>query len=506
MATQSLKTGAIVSYLWVVVHILVNFLYAPILITCLGKSEYGLYQIVGSFFAYISVFETSVESGVLKYYCAAKDRKNQSDIENVLAICRRIYRYMTALLLIIGVFVVFAFNGFYASSFTATELREGSYMLVLLFANLAITMSNAIYLAAINGNERFVFTKGLSCITQIMQPLICIMVLKQYPYATAVIIIQLLINIIITIIRYIYAKKELQIKVHLHHWDSKIAKSILLFAAGILLSNIADQIFWKTDQIILGKYFSTAVVAVYAISTQLYTNYMYAGTTVASVFFPRISTLYVRDNNINQISDLFIKVGRIAFILTFLVLSGFVIFGQQFIVIWVGEDFLPAYGWALIVMVPYTIDIIQHLGLTIMKVMDLFKFRAKVYFLSAVLNVLLTAIMAYYWGPVGAALSTALSLLITSGFVLNWFYVKRVGMNVKAFWKNILLMLFKYTPVAGLSYAFFRLLINTNGIVGLGLGIVSYTAVYLLFGYRFVFNDYEKSLMQRIIRKVIGKG
>ena len=497
MSRHSLKKGAIVSYLWVVIHIVVNFLYAPILISRLGISEYGLYQIVGSFFAYISVFETSLESGVLKYYCAAKAKNIQKEIENVLAICRLIYRYMTALLLVVGAVIILAFNSFYASSFSEWELREGTYMLILLFVNLAITMSNAVYLASISGNERFVFIKGLSCITQIMQPLICVLVLNHYPYAVAVIIVQILINILISIIRYIYAKKDLNIVIYLHNWDNGIAKSILYFAAGILLSNIADQIFWKTDQIILGKYFNTALVAVYAISTHLYTNFMYAGTTVASVFFPRISTLYICDNNIKQISDLFIKVGRIAFLLSFLVLTGFIIFGRQFINIWVGEDFQPAYGWALIVMLPYTIDIIQHLGLTIMKVMDLFEYRAKVYLLSAVLNILLTAIMAYFWGPVGAAISTALSLFVTSGLVLNWFYKKHVGMDIEMFWKNILLIAIKYIPVGAVFFVVCRSIINTSGIIGLGFGIFSYTVVYFMFGYFFVFNEYEKGLFRK---------
>ena len=38
----------------------------------------------------------------------------------------------------------------------------------------------------------------------------------------------------------------------------------------MLLSNIADQIFLKTDQIILAKMYNTAIVAVYAVGSQIY--------------------------------------------------------------------------------------------------------------------------------------------------------------------------------------------------------------------------------------------
>ncbi len=66
---QNLKLGVILSYLWVVVHIATNFVFTPILLRFLGQSEYGLYQVVASFLAYINVLESSLSAGVLRFYC-----------------------------------------------------------------------------------------------------------------------------------------------------------------------------------------------------------------------------------------------------------------------------------------------------------------------------------------------------------------------------------------------------------------------------------------------------
>lgn len=38
--------GAILSYIFTSLNLLVNFIYAPVLLKYLGKSEYGLYQMV----------------------------------------------------------------------------------------------------------------------------------------------------------------------------------------------------------------------------------------------------------------------------------------------------------------------------------------------------------------------------------------------------------------------------------------------------------------------------
>lgn len=80
----------------------------------------------------------------------------------------------------------------------------------------------------------------------------------------------------------------------------------------------------------------------------------------------------------------------------FVVLSGFVIFGKEFITLWVGPVYEPAYAMAIVVMVPFTIDIVQNLGLTILQVMNRYGFRAKMYFIAACLNIISTLFLAHF--------------------------------------------------------------------------------------------------------------
>lgn len=144
---QNLKLGVILSYLWVVVHIGTNLILTPILLRFLGQSEYGLYQVVASFLAYINVLESSLSVGVLRFYCEVNARDNKEKIENVLASCRIIYNRLIGFMLFLGTGIVFVFRLFYQSSFTSAEIDEGSMMLMLLIINICITMKNAIYLA-----------------------------------------------------------------------------------------------------------------------------------------------------------------------------------------------------------------------------------------------------------------------------------------------------------------------------------------------------------------------
>lgn len=128
---------------------------------------------------------------------------------------------------------------------------------------------------------------------------------------------------------------------------------------------------------ILGKLFSTAVVAVYSVGAQIYMMYMQFGTQIASVFYPKVSILYQEENGNQKVSDLFVRVGRVTFMIIMLILSGFIVFGKEFLLIWVGEGYTEAYYVAIVVMIPFSVDLAQNLALAILQVKKQYGFRAK---------------------------------------------------------------------------------------------------------------------------------
>lgn len=496
------KKGIIMSYAYIIIHALVNFLYVPILLKYIGNDEYGLYQIVGSLFAYITVLESSLETGVLRFYCNAKASGNLAKMENTLAIARVIYRVFSVIIAVLCPFVLVAFRSFYTGALTQTQLAEGTWMLVVLFANLIITMANSVYLASITANEKFAFIKFLAIINQILQPLLCVLILKKYSYAIVVLAIQVILNIMLCLVRFYYSRHILKVTVALHQWDKKLGKSIIVFAGGILLAAIADQIFWKADQIILGKLYSTTVVAIYSIGSQIFTNYSFFGTAISSVFYPQISRLYERADANKRISDIFIKIGRISFEVLFLILSGYIIFGREFISIWVGSEYREAYYIALVVLVPFTVDLIQNIGLTILQVENKYSFRAKMYFVAALLNIVSTVILAKLWGGFGAALSTGITMAITSGLIMNTYYYREIHIDVIGFWKNIGTILIRMIPIMVVIFALNLILPTSTTFVSLIAKVLIYVAIYIFAMIKWTFNEYEKELVHKVAMKL----
>ena len=152
-------------------------------------------------------------------------------------------------------------------------------------------------------------------------------------------------------------------------------------------------------------------------------------------------------------------------------------------------------------MVPFTIELIQNLGLPILQAMNKYGFRAKIYFASALLNVITTIILAKIMGITGAALSTGLSMFVTSGVILNLYYAK-IGFDIKGFWKNIAGMLVKCIPYTAVMYLANMYTVNRiPGVLGMAVMIAVYTAGYIALCYTLVVNGEEKAFIVRRLRR-----
>lgn len=495
--------GTILSYVYMVLHIIVNMLYVPMLLRYIGQSEYGLYQIIGSVMAYFTVMESSLSAGILRFYCKYRALNDNRGMENTLAIAKCVYYALSMIVIVLGCIGEFGIHLFYKGSFTASELFESELMFAFLIINLVVTLTNYVYVAAINGNEKFVFIKIVGIISMLLQPICVMLAIKKYPYAITIVIVQLIINCAVSLTRRKYATDKMDVKIVLHEKNTELVKAIIKFSAAILLASIADQIFWKTDQIIIGKFFGTTLVSVYSVGAQIYTNYMPIGTAISGVFMPHVSELYTHKEGKREISNLFVKVGRISSFLLLMVLTGFAAFGQEFLQIWVGNGYRESYYIALVVMIPFTIDLCQNLALTILQVYDKYTFRARMYFIVAIMNIGLTIMLISIYGIIGAALATGISMFIGNGIIMNIYYSK-IGIDVKMFWKNILPIIF-CSVIAFLFGNVLKMIHLDSVIIQFGVHISLYVIMYAVLMYCFVFNDYEKGILVKIVKKFIRR-
>ena len=160
-------------------------------------------------------------------------------------------------------------------------------------------------------------------------------------------------------------------------------------------------------------------------------------------------------------------------------------FGRQFIALWAGPGYEEAYFVALLTMLPVVVPLIQNTGLNILYATNRHKFRSIVYACIAVVNVVLTFWWVEGYGIIGAAAATCIAYVIGNICIINWYYYKKIGIDIPKFWSNILRM----SPVMflmGTGWWFLLEWIRIDNWLTFFVLAIGYTIMYCLLAYFFM--------------------
>lgn len=494
------KSGILISYLNIVLHAIIGFAYVPILLHYIGKSEYGLYQLIGSFIAYFSIMDFGLTAAVVRFYAKYKALRDELNMENILAIALRAYVVITVFMLVAGVGIYLNLPYVFAQSMNASEIASAKQLFLLLLFNIVITISTMIFRAVINAHERFLFLKGLETIQLVLQPILVVLVLQKLPSALAVAGVQTALNLALIGARIFYCFKKLHITVRFHYWDREMFADFRKLALSIFAVAVIDQVFFKTNQVILGIVSGTTAVAVYSIASLIYMNYMSLSTAISGVYLPHITGLVAQNAPMSKLTGLFVRIGRLQYFLLALVVSGFVIFGKQFIIMWAGESFADAYVMTLLIIIPFTVDLIQNIGLSIMQAQNKYDFRAKVFLVTGIFNLLLAVPLTLKYGGIGCSFATGLSWLLSSGVVMNWYYAKVTGLDIARFWREIGRISIGVIGVTVFGYTINFMLQSVSTMIFV-IKIIVYSIMYYFIMYKFFMNSNEREKVHKIISR-----
>ncbi|MEK5256434.1 oligosaccharide flippase family protein [Paenibacillus sp. FSL F4-0125] len=505
MKINQLKAGAIISYLSMGIGYIVSIIYTPIMLRLLGQSEYGLYNLVGSVVSYLGLLSFGFGSAYMRFYSRYKVINDQDNIAKLNGMFFIIFSVISFISTIAGAALVFNIDYLLGENLTSNEISTAKVLVSIMVFNIVISFLTSIFNSYITANESYVFQKSIQMVKVLVSPFIMLPILLMGYRSIGLVVVTTILSIIVEIFNGIYCFKKLNIKFSFHKFDFSLMKEMTVFSSFIAMNMIIDQINWNVDKFILGRIKGTVAVAVYGIAAQLNTYYLSLSTSISNVFIPRVNRMIATDPNDNkELTTLFIKVGRVQFMVLSLIVSGLIFFGQPFINMWAGKEYSDAYYIVLLLIVPVTIPLIQNLGIEIQRAKNMHKFRSWVYLFIAILNVILSIPLSKLYGGIGSALGTAVSLIIGNGLIMNWYYHYRVGLNMKSFWHQIVRLAISLIPplISGLIIFLFIDLYNIS--LFLLYGSV-YVIIFIASVWFLGMNKYEKNLITYPVMKILKK-
>ena len=507
MPVNQLKAGVVLNYVVIILNTVVGLLYTPYMLRMMGQSEYGLYSLVASVIAYLTVLDLGFGNAIVRYTAKFRAEKKTEEQYEMFGMFFLLYLVIGIIAFGIGLGLYFNVGTLFGNTMTAVELGRARIMMLLLVANLAFTFPMSIWGSIIQAYEDFVFQKSLNIFRIILNTAVMICLLHFGYKAVAMVVVQTIFNVLTLVLNFIYCRRKLNIHIYFRfkhfHWG--FLKEVAIYSFWIFLNAIMDRVYWSTGQFVLGAIVGTAAVAVFAIAIQLEGMYMQFSTAISSVFLPKVTAMVATNRSRKEISDLFIRTGRMQYIVLAYILSGFIIFGRQFIELWAGAGYTDAYIISLLFFIPLTVPLIQNLGITILQARNEMKFRSVLYIIIALVSLAMQIVLTRFFGGIGCAMGVSGALVVGQILIMNVYYRRRQDLDIKTFWKEISKMSIIPIVLIFSSMLVIRHFFALDSWGKLILGIAAFSLVYIPLFFRFSMTDDERNLFISMFHKIFDK-
>ncbi|WHY61114.1 oligosaccharide flippase family protein [Cytobacillus firmus] len=491
---SQLKAGALLSYVALFINSAVSVIYTPIMLRLLGQSEYGLYSLAAAAAGYVGVLNFGLGNALIRYSAKYKAINDEKGCSALYGLFFKMYGVLGAFALVAGIILTLKADLMFSNSLSIEELKKLKIIMSIMVANISIGIGLGMFSVIILAHEKFIFQKMTVIIGSLINPIIMLPLLIMGYGSITMALVTTLINCLTIIINMYFCFKKIKIRIVFKKLESGLFKEVIIFSSYIFLNLIIGQLYWSTDQVILGIYSGTIAVSIYSIGASFTGYFSGFSSAISNVFLTKVSTMVDKDATNNDLSDLFIRMGRVQYIIISFALSGFIVFGQEFINLWVGIEYSQSYVIAIIILVPMLVSLIQGMGGIILQAKNKQGFKSIINIFIAILNVIMSVIFVQVWGVIGCAIATAISFTLGNIIIINIYYWKKIGINIPEYWINILCM---SLPI-GISIIYGATMNNfiiadTWGI--LFLKICVFSVLYIFLMWFTSMNKYEKELL-----------
>lgn len=491
--------AAILSYAQVAIRIVTTLIFTPILVRALGQEGYGLFSIVGALAAYLYMIDFGMNDSVLRFFVQHEARPEGR---------RRFLAEMLGLYAALGALVVAAtwvVHGLtpqlFGASLTPPQIALLQQMIIAVGAGAAVMVAFNQLGALISATERFVFLRGLEIVTAVGSTVLTIALLWRGYGALMVVMVMSWALVFQVVARLAYVVLVLRIPVGWAIPPRAELKPVVLYAAPIFVSVMVEQIYWKLDSLIIGALVGAAPAALYAIGTTFNKHLMSFGTAISRIMTPEIIRQVDAGADPEALTDLLVRVSRLQALFLLLVLSGLCLFGDRFIGLWLGSEYALSYVIMLIVLIPYTLELVGNARNIVLQVKGLYWLRSVPVLAIAVLNIPLTVVLIRLYGIIGAAVSTAIGLLAGYACVAVLLQV-RVGLDMGRYFAGLARGLAPAMLAAVAGGLVIDRLVPT-GWIGLIACAAIYTVLYGALILALGMNAYERRLLLRMWRRLV---
>lgn len=494
---NQIKIGAIISYIAIGINVLIGVLYTPWMINTIGKENYGLYILATSVIT-LFVFDFGLGSAVTrfisKYIAEGKSKCINSFVGQIV----KLYLSIDILIFLV-LFLLYFFIPTIYKELTYDEIEKlkvvyciASFYSILSFPFIPLD-------GIISAYEKFIQLK----LCELLHKLIIVFVMTISLLLGCGLYTLVVVNAVAGLLTIICKLCVIRKYIDLHPEFNKKSergqmRGIYGYSFWVTISALSQRLIFNIAPTILGMVSGTAEIAIFGIAASFEAYVFTFANAINGLFLPKVTKMITGKSN--NVLPLMIKVGRIQFFLIGVVLVGFISVGNDFVLLWLGKDFISVYSCVILLIIPSFFYLPQLIASNAVLAMNLVKYQALVFMLMGILNLILGFILAKSWGALGFSIAVCISYMVRV-LGMNMIFQKKLNIKMWLFYKNSFMKMI--VPLT-LALLFIFSILNLFSVMSWWIFILKVLLVciiYIGFMFIFFFKKEEKDLFFSIFNR-----
>lgn len=398
-----MKKNIMINIFFTVTIGILGFVLNKIFAENMGVSDLGLMRLFTQMVAYLSLADLGIASASTYSLYKPLLNKDHDKVSIIISTIDAFYKKIALIIIIVGIVV---------SIFLPIIIGKNTYGIylylywMLFVINTALSYVFAKYSVLFTANQEFGFVRKIQGSSRVLVSLLQILILIYTQSFLFFIIILISQNIFNYYYYYKHFKKKYTFVVKKKEKENKI----LIDMKNLFWHKVAGLVVYNTDYILLAKFTSLRVVALYSSYLLVYTVILTIVGILTPVLTPKIGQ-YIAKNKKKEIYEYWEKLHLLYMMAGIILVTVSYYMVNPFIKLWMGEDYLLPSTTVLLILINLYVQITRNMT-------EAFKSNSGFYddiynpILEAIINFVISFILVQKIGLNGVLIGTISSNIV----------------------------------------------------------------------------------------------
>lgn len=424
----SLKINAISNWVTLAVNVAIGLFITPYLIHYLGKEDYGIWTLVGSFLGYYGLLRLGVGAGIMRYVPLYKGRNDIEAASEVVSTGLTMMSVIGIIIVLISVLLAEPIVRFYKA------VPELASLIRIFGIAAALECPMRILDASIRSQEHWVAANTVTILNAFARAIglvVCVHMKYGLLEMGYVVLSVSILSLVLASVVFIHYCPFLRLRLTMVKFSHM--QSLLSFGLFTTITTLVYSLTLKGHSLIIGKLISLEAVTIFAIPAFILQNVQRGLMAPARVFMPRFAYLDGKGFP-DKFVELFLRGTRLIALLASGIFLIVVLLGPSFIRLWIDGDFSEGEIILPWLSIGYLLSTSQSLIGPLLAGTGRQKERALIAVFEGAIGFGMSVYFGMKFGMIGVAVGFAISRILFFGLVYPFYICRILKINFQSYY------------------------------------------------------------------------